>query len=132
MALQLWMVRRSVLAKNMGFLCLCVVVCFLEVPADAGKADNPASVESVVFVLLRSCCTCWQAEAAARGRDGPMKGAYQAFCAAARRDGHSFAEAAVLWKRSAIRRAIIEDMSVAERRKRKFTLDDEDGDDAER
>ena len=59
------------------------------------------------------------------GRQGKViLQAYQKFCGAARRDGHDFKTAAALWQSSSLRKALVEQLSVAERKKRKFTLDD--------
>ena len=51
-----------------------------------------------------------------------VMGPYRAFCAQARKDGFSIAQAAAAWKESAVRRALVEQMTDAQRRKGKFVL----------
>ena len=51
-----------------------------------------------------------------------VMGPYRAFCAKARQDGFSIAQAAAAWKESAIRRALVEQMTEGQRRKGKFHL----------
>ena len=102
---------------------------------DSCKLEGAAVVEDAGQEVAATACLLskkppdpWAAtcEAEARQVSGPMAGAYQAFCAAARRDGHTFSEAAQLWRRSTIRRVIIENMSESERKRRKYTLDEDD------
>ena len=53
---------------------------------------------------------------------GPMLDAYRAFCAQGRLDGYTFGQMAAAWKQSAVRRALIENMTEAQRKKGKFEL----------
>ena len=50
----------------------------------------------------------------------PMLQAYRLFCGAARRDGQNFKMASKLWKSSSIRAVFVEEVSPAERKKRRY------------
>ena len=54
-----------------------------------------------------------------------MMEAYRAFVSAALRQGYSMKDAGELWKKSAIRRALVEEMPESKRARGRFVLDPE-------
>ena len=78
--------------------------------------DTGIAGRSSAFSIMDSLHDC---EAVAQTTpvddDRVMLAAYRTFCGAARRDGHSFSDAARLWKHSSIRKALVEQLTEAMR-----------------
>ena len=68
-------------------------------------------------------CSRSKATAPARKSGGPMMDVYRAFVSASLRQGWTMQAAGQLWKRSSIRRCMVENMPESERKRRKFELD---------
>ena len=85
---------------------------------------------AALFRLVYGLCVCGGlcgvSAGAIRGLcGGAMMEIYRSFVSAALRQGHSMKAAGELWKQSAIRRTMVEDMLESKRLKGRFVLDPE-------
>ena len=65
-------------------------------------------------------CVCQAVPGGEGSASTTMVQAYRLFIGAACRDGFTFKQASQLWKQSTIRQTLVEEVSEAERKKRKY------------